>query len=58
MPVSGPMRELIIERCSAQALARQANDEGVVTLRMAALAHVRAGITSLAEAVAATELQP
>jgi type IV pilus assembly protein PilB len=58
MPVSGPMRELVVERCSAQALARQAGVEGVVTLRMAALAHVRAGITSLAEAVAATELQP
>jgi len=58
MPVSGPMRELIVERCSAQALARQASAEGIVTLRMAALAHVRAGTTSLTEAVAATELQP
>ncbi|WP_158904250.1 GspE/PulE family protein [Burkholderia sp. L27(2015)] len=58
MPVSGPMRELIVERCSAQALARQASLEGIVTLRMAALAHVRDGITSLTEAVAATELQP
>jgi type IV pilus assembly protein PilB len=58
MPVSGPMRELIVQRCSAQALARQASVEGIVTLRMAALAHVKAGITSLAEAVAATELQP
>jgi len=58
MPVSGPMRELIVGRCSAQALARQASAEGIVTLRMAALAHVRAGTTSLTEAVAATELQP
>jgi type IV pilus assembly protein PilB len=58
MPVSEPMREIIIARAGAQALARQARAEGVVTLREAALAKVRAGVTSLAEALAATELQP
>jgi type IV pilus assembly protein PilB len=36
-------------------LARQARNEGVLSLRDAALASVRAGTTSLAEALAATE---
>jgi type IV pilus assembly protein PilB len=55
MPISAPMREIIVTRGSAQALARQARNEGVLTLRDAALASVRAGITSLAEAFAASE---
>jgi len=55
MPISAPMREIIVARGSAQALAQQARDEGVLSLRDAALASVRAGVTSLAEAMAATE---
>ena len=55
MPISAPMRDIIVARGSAQALARQARDEGVLSLRDAALASVRAGVTSLAEAMAATE---
>ena len=55
MPISAPMREIIVARGNAQTLARQAYDEGVLSLRDAALAGVRTGVTSLAEALAATE---
>ncbi|MEX3764343.1 GspE/PulE family protein [Paraburkholderia phenoliruptrix] len=56
MPVSDAMRELIVARASTHELARQAQSEGVRTLRDAALARVRDGTTSLAEALAATEV--
>jgi type IV pilus assembly protein PilB len=55
MPVSDAMRELIVERAGTHELARQARNEHVGTLRDAALALVRNGTTSLAEALAATE---
>ena len=56
MPVSDAMRELIVARAGTHELARQARSEHVGTLRDAALALVRDGTTSLAEALAATEL--
>jgi len=55
MPVSEPMRELIVARASTQALAAQARVEGVGTLRDAALARVLDGTTSLAEALSTIE---
>jgi type IV pilus assembly protein PilB len=55
MPVSDAMRELIVARAGAHAIARQAQADGVLTLRDAALARVRDGTTSLAEALSATE---
>ena len=55
MPVSGAMRELIVAQRSAHEIARQARAEGVATLRDAALARVRDGTTSLAEALCATD---
>ncbi|HTI17749.1 MAG TPA: ATPase, T2SS/T4P/T4SS family [Trinickia sp.] len=55
MPVSAAMRELIVARASADAIARQAHADGAATLRQAALAQVRDGTTSLAEALCATE---
>ena len=55
MPVSAAMRELIVARASGEAIARQAQADGAATLRRAALARVRDGTTSLAEALAATE---
>ncbi|HEV3106803.1 MAG TPA: ATPase, T2SS/T4P/T4SS family [Trinickia sp.] len=55
MPVSSAMRELIVSRASAHALTRQAQADGASTLRRAALARVRDGTTSLAEALSATE---
>ncbi|MFM0269694.1 ATPase, T2SS/T4P/T4SS family [Paraburkholderia aspalathi] len=56
MPVSEAMRELIVARAGTHELARLAQTEQVVTLRDAALARVRDGTTSLAEALAATEV--
>ena len=50
MPVSPTMNTLILQQASASELARQARAEGVLPLFDAALAKVRAGITSLAEA--------
>ncbi|MDR3096288.1 MAG: GspE/PulE family protein [Paraburkholderia sp.] len=55
MPVSAVMRDLIVAQRSAHEIARQARAEGVATLRDAALARVRDGTTSLAEALCATD---
>jgi type IV pilus assembly protein PilB len=56
MPVSDAMRESIVARAGTHDLARLAQTEQVATLRDAALARVRDGTTSLAEALAATEV--
>jgi type IV pilus assembly protein PilB len=56
MPLSDATRELIVARASTHEVARQARAEHVSTLREAALARVRDGTTSLAEALAATEV--
>lgn len=56
MPVSDATRELIVTRAGTHAIARQAQAEHVGTLRESALARVRDGTTSLAEALAATEV--
>jgi type IV pilus assembly protein PilB len=55
MQVSDAMRELIVASAGTQAVARLAHAERVTTLRDAALARVRDGTTSLAEALSATE---
>ena len=55
MPISTTLRELIVTRASGLALAAQARADGVHSLRHAALARVRDGTTSLAEATSATE---
>jgi type IV pilus assembly protein PilB len=56
MPVSDAMRELIVASAGVHELAHLAQTERVATLRNAALARVRDGTTSLAEALAATEV--
>jgi type IV pilus assembly protein PilB len=53
MPVSEAMNALIVGQVSARELALQARRDGVMTLHEAALAKVRAGVTSLAEAESA-----
>ncbi|WP_322016006.1 GspE/PulE family protein [Paraburkholderia sp. J12] len=55
IPISDALRDLIVAKQGARAIARQARAEGVATLREAALARVRDGTTSLAEALAATD---
>ena len=56
MPVSDAMRELIVARAGTHEIARQAHVERVQTLREAALARAFDGMTSLAEALSATEV--
>ena len=56
MPVSDAMRELIVARAGTPRAGPAAQTEQVATLRDAALARVRDGTTSLAEALAATEV--
>lgn len=55
MTLSPAMRELVNTRASGQAIAEQARMEGTGALRAAALALVRDGTTSLAEAIATTD---
>ncbi|QGZ62396.1 GspE/PulE family protein [Paraburkholderia acidisoli] len=55
MPISTAMRDLIVAGRGAHEIAREARASGVASLRAAALARVRDGTTSLAEALAATE---
>jgi type IV pilus assembly protein PilB len=55
MPVSDALRELIVARAATHEIARQARAEGMPTLRDAAFARVREGVTSVAEAAEATE---
>ena len=54
MPVSSGLAERIVARASVGELARCVAAEGVRSLRDAALARVRDGTTSIAEALAAT----
>jgi type IV pilus assembly protein PilB len=56
MPVSDPLRELIVARAATHAVTRQAQAEGMPALRDAAFQRVRDGVTSVAEAVEATEI--
>ena len=55
MPASPALRELISAGASSHALGRQAYADGAAPLRVAALACVREGVTSLAEAIAVTD---
>jgi len=56
MPVSDSLRELIVARTATHAITRQAQSEGMPSLRDAAFARVREGVTSVPEAADATEL--
>ncbi|WP_250513978.1 GspE/PulE family protein [Caballeronia sp. INDeC2] len=55
MPVSDELRELIVSRAATHAIARAAQAQGMPSLRDAAFARVREGVTSVAEAADATE---
>ncbi len=54
MPVSAEMQNLVLSDAGSQAMARQARQEGVCTLRLAGLRKVLQGVTSLDEVLAAT----
>ncbi len=55
MPVSRAVCELINAGASMHAITRQARVDGAASLRAAALARVREGVTSINEALAATD---
>ncbi|MDR5758153.1 GspE/PulE family protein [Caballeronia sp. LZ035] len=57
MPVSDQLRELIVARAATHAIARAAQAQGMPALRDAAFDRVREGVTSVAEAAEATELE-
>jgi type IV pilus assembly protein PilB len=54
MPISPDMQNLILQEAGTQALAEQAQREGVSTLRVAGLRKVLQGVTSLDEVLANT----
>ncbi|SAK42722.1 type II/IV secretion system protein [Caballeronia catudaia] len=56
MPVSDDIRELIVSRAATHAISRAAQAQGMPALRDAAFARVREGVTSVAEATEATEI--
>ncbi|KAF1030188.1 MAG: Type II secretion system protein E [Burkholderia plantarii] len=55
MRVTDALRQKIVARAAQASLAQQAREDGMHSLREAALARVRDGTTSLDEALAATE---
>ncbi len=58
LPISGPLRDLIIERAPERALAQQARREHVATLRDEALARAVEGEITLDEALRVTPEPP
>lgn len=54
MPLTGKLRDLILARASLDDLKKQAIQEGMITLRNAALRQVVSGVTSLDEAMRIT----
>ncbi|MHB8850254.1 MAG: type IV-A pilus assembly ATPase PilB [Acidithiobacillus ferriphilus] len=56
MPVSDAMREIIMRGGTSIDLARQATQEGVLTMRQNGLRRIREGVTSLEEVLRVTNL--
>ncbi|AEK59505.1 MULTISPECIES: type IV-A pilus assembly ATPase PilB [Acidithiobacillus] len=56
MPVSDAMRDIIMRGGTSMDLARQAQTEGVLSMRQAGLQRVREGLTSLEEVLRVTNL--
>jgi type IV pilus assembly protein PilB len=54
LPVSSAIESMIMEKASSRTLFRQAQDEGLVSLREAGLSKVLAGLTSLEELMRVT----
>ncbi|MEY5029591.1 MAG: Type secretion system protein, partial [Pseudomonadota bacterium] len=55
MPVHGALRDLLLTQAPASALAQQARQDGVLSLRQAGLLKVMRGITSLQEVMSSTQ---
>jgi type IV pilus assembly protein PilB len=56
MPVTRDVERMILSKASSQDLKDQAKDEGMLTLRDAAIEKLKKGITSVEEVLAATTL--
>ncbi len=56
MPISDEIREIILSNGTASAIARQAEKEGVLTMRQSGLIRVKEGVTSLEEVLRVTNL--
>ncbi|HKY60511.1 MAG TPA: ATPase, T2SS/T4P/T4SS family, partial [Gemmatimonadota bacterium] len=56
MPISRAIRRLITEHATTEAIRRQAQEDGMITLREDGLAKVKAGITTLDEVLRETAL--
>jgi type IV pilus assembly protein PilB len=56
MPITEEMQRIILKNGSAMDIADQARREGVLDLRQAGLLKVKAGITSLEEVEAVTNM--
>jgi type IV pilus assembly protein PilB len=54
MPFTDRLKELVIQGCTAAELTQEMIKQGVMTLRMAGLAKVRAGVTTVDEVVRTT----
>jgi type IV pilus assembly protein PilB len=54
MPFTDRLKELVIQGCTAAELKQEMIKQGVMTLRMAGLAKVRAGVTTVDEVVRTT----
>jgi type IV pilus assembly protein PilB len=54
MPFTDRLKELVIQGCTAAELKQEMIRGGVMTLRMAGLAKIRAGVTTVDEVVRTT----
>lgn len=55
MPVSEPLRDLILENATASALEAQIRSEGVISMRQSGVEKIKAGITTIEEILGATK---
>ena len=57
LPLSEPIRKLILSRASSQQIKQQAVSSGMRTLRQDGLAKVLAGLTTLSEVIRVTSIE-
>ncbi len=57
MPITPALRELILDRASTSELRKQAQDEGMLTLRQDGLLKIQKGVTTIEEVLRETTVQ-
>ncbi|MDX1668716.1 MAG: type IV-A pilus assembly ATPase PilB, partial [Limnobacter sp.] len=55
MPVSEPVRELILSNASASTMEAQIRKEGVINMRESGVQKIKSGVTSIEEILGATK---